>query len=113
MSDPDRDALRKALKAFDEVSAQRERSRIDDEVIVAAARRDLARVEKEAPKKSMLMQMVDWLETRERGVDERYNMDLQAAAVLRAVIVWRADLLSADNGAERDKVSNRLWNALS
>jgi len=46
-------------------------------------------------------------------VDERYNMDLQAAAVLRAVIVWRADLLSADNGAERDKVSNRLWNALS
>ena len=97
MSDPDRDALRKALEASNGIQGP------TWTLIMDAARRDLARLEREAPKKSMLMQMVEWLETKEapkksmlmkmvewlenceREVDERYNMDLQAAAVLRAV----------------------------
>jgi len=79
MSDPDRDALRKALEASNGIQGP------TWTLIMDAARRDLARLEREAPKKSMLMQMVEWLENCEREVDERYNMDLQAAAVLRAV----------------------------
>jgi len=88
MPDPDRDSLRKALNSFDEVSAQRERSRIDDEVIVAAARRDLARLEGEAPKMASLAEIADACEAvgefRSRQIGQR-KLVKEAAAVLREV----------------------------
>jgi hypothetical protein len=82
MIDPDRDALRKALEASNGIQGP------TWTLIMDAARRDLARLEREAPKKASLAEIADACEAvgdfRSRQIGQR-KLVKEAAAVLRAV----------------------------
>jgi len=83
--DPDREALRKAIakwRSYPSMTCE------EEGVLLAAAERDLARLEGEAPKKASLGELVEALSDQGSNVANEMSWRTalnEAAAVLRAV----------------------------
>ena len=104
--DPDREALREAIRCFEDraVPDPGDCSTVKDcryqhvALVVAAARRDLARLEGEKPKKASLGELVEHLSQAalENQGSKSGVLDAEAAAVLRAVGEFAAAVRSTE-----------------
>jgi len=108
--DPDREALREGLRKYDSWAPSDEWR-----AVVAAARRDLARLEGEKPKRATIDEMITAL-ANHNGCIASLKHEAQAlreaAAVLRAVGEFANDYRNAVTEAQGDEAAAKFLRSL-